>query len=332
MLASGAVVTKDVPPLPSLVVFRRGLSVRDNQTAEPRTTTESSLGKLGGVSGETGSLYCAFRQSRWSTSSLLKLVEHLPPQYRAQIIVPNQDNYAERLRQEHIGMHVVDLRQRQLPTLLWESWRSALVYGNNVDYCVSVAMQAAQIEAVRPFARSRIMPDVNTTPPDETNYLRRIRQFYAYNDGDYAVSKATAQGITRLLDGQRTPRVIYNGVDVNDFNLDRASSRQQILERLNGLPDAVLVVQVGYIDPRKNQLEGVEAFAAVVKHSGSAPDSAGDAEKDNAYTLQLQTRIHALGLDEHVILAGFHPDVRTFLCGADPTAYSTARSASTCCA
>ncbi len=161
-------------------------------------------------------------------SSLLKLVEHLPPQYRAQIIVPSQDNYAERLRQEHIGMHVVDLRQRQLPTLLWESWRSALVYGNSVNYRVSVAMQAAQM-ARRPtiWHVREIMPDINTTPPKETNYLRRIRRYMLTTTEIIAVSKATAQGITRLLDGQRTPRVIYNGVDVNDFNLDRASSRQQ---------------------------------------------------------------------------------------------------------
>ncbi len=80
----------------------------------------------------------------------------------------------------------------------------------------------------------------------------------------------------------------------------------------------MLVVQVGYINPRKNQLEEVEAFAAVVKQCPEARlILLGDAEKDNAYTLELQTRIHALGLDEHVILAGFHTDVRTFLCGAD---------------
>ena len=97
--------------------------------------------------------------------------------------------------------------------------------------------------------------------------------------------------------------VVYEGVDVERIRAAPALDPHKAF----GLPRGAPVVgNVAALAPHKGQRYLVDAAAEVVRH---VPDArfviAGEGELEPA----LRRRIAALGLEKHVVLAGFRPDI-----------------------
>ena len=121
----------------------------------------------------------------------------------------------------------------------------------------------------------------------------------------------------RILDPQRT-RVIYNGIAVHDEEKFQAKHPDAAAFRAEAgvPPEASLLLHVGRISPQKNQLQLLEAFAAL---SAQAPVailaliSAGTEDQQTA----LRAQIERLGLASSVRLLPSRPDLTAAFVAAD---------------
>lgn len=258
----------------------------------PRILFVSHTGKLGGPA-----------------HSLLKLIKYLPAGYDARVVLPATGPLADRLEQLGVLYSVIPLRVRQVPRLaaLFRRERSDLVYANNFSFYSQVALFAAKLSR-RPFVW-HIREMVRTEAPTR-RWLRRA-------DAVIAVSQACADYIRDDISAERL-HVVHNGIEPEDFTHDQAAMRQRLRAELGVGPDAVVVVTLGHICERKNQLLAVDLAADVLR---SAPDTVfcllGRLNHSPDYVAQVQQRIAELGLTDTVRLMGFRTDTPEFLAGAD---------------
>ena len=128
---------------------------------------------------------------------------------------------------------------------------------------------------------------------------------WKYRQVDHFICASSA--IRKLLATSGIPpermTVVYEGVDVERIRAAPALDPHKAF----GLPRGAPVVgNVAALAPHKGQRYLVDAAAEVVRH---VPDArfviAGEGELEPA----LRRRIAALGLEKHVVLAGFRPDI-----------------------
>jgi len=119
-----------------------------------------------------------------------------------------------------------------------------------------------------------------------------------------AVSQATARDVQRLL-GVPADRieVIYNGVDEAYFPRPAAEIEETRLRA--GWPDRFLL-SVGTLEPRKNHLMLIEAYA-IYRRLAVAPLPLLIAGGRGWQYDAIFARVSALGLDQHVHFLGFAP-------------------------
>jgi len=109
--------------------------------------------------------------------------------------------------------------------------------------------------------------------------------------------------------------VIPNGFDVGALE-SQADARESVREEFGLAPDALLIGQVARYHPMKGHLRMLQAAASVVQsslHAGFLLVGHG-VTPDN---MDLAEPIHAMGLDDHVILAGERVDVARLMAAMD---------------
>jgi len=129
-----------------------------------------------------------------------------------------------------------------------------------------------------------------------------------------AVSDEVARSIRRRL-GFRPEevRVIRNGVSLEYFALITEARRGQCRRDLGLAPDALVVVQIGRLNPEKGPLHGLRATAALQDLERLVWVWVGDGPMKH----QVEREAAAAGLRERFRLVGAHSDVRPFLQAAD---------------
>ncbi|MBM3335749.1 glycosyltransferase family 4 protein, partial [Candidatus Sumerlaeota bacterium] len=152
---------------------------------------------------------------------------------------------------------------------------------------------------------------------------RMIRNYeLRHADRVVAVSHAVAEAFRSWPDCEKRVRVIYNGLDVEQWRRaagDIAAARRGIRQRLGLAPDAFLIGQVGLIGQRKQQ----HLFVEAARRMASRPSSPQAAPKANchflivgnpspgetAYSRQLAQAIESAGLSRQITIWPFERQI-----------------------
>lgn len=115
----------------------------------------------------------------------------------------------------------------------------------------------------------------------------------------------------------RDIRVVPNGVEQAPH--DRAAARERLLAEAGAPADALLLAQVGRLEPGKGQLETIGAMPAILKaHPGARLVLIGAPSRfEPGYEAELRERIAALGIGASVTLLGERSAAIGLIAGAD---------------
>jgi glycosyltransferase involved in cell wall biosynthesis len=144
--------------------------------------------------------------------------------------------------------------------------------------------------------------------------LEDVRRADEVVDGYVAVSQSVADYCARrfAIAPERIV-VIRNSVEPAAAAEDRSSARRAL-----GIDeDALLLVQIGRLDPIKCQLATVEAVRMLARERPSLRAWLVGGVGNPAYAHRIEARIAAAGLERHVTLAGERADVPRILAAAD---------------
>lgn len=115
---------------------------------------------------------------------------------------------------------------------------------------------------------------------------------------------------------KRKVKTVHNGIDVDEYAIDKAAAREDVRRELNVPSDSKLVVSIGTITPRKGQLLLLNAITHVLKRIDQVVVLlVGDG--DDHYHSELREFIAANGLDGTVRMVGWRTDVKEILASAD---------------
>jgi len=240
-------------------------------------------------------------------NSLVKLLKYLRADHETVVLMPALGELASALQTLGVTCHAMPLRLRSLPSLVRFITRGKfdLIYANGYHYRCAVALLASKLTR-RPFVWHirEVLRD-----PARLRWLR-------YATSVVTISHAVAERVQGFVTADRI-YVIPNGVDLEDFNHDRPSARESLRRILRVPEGATIVLNVGTICERKNQLHAIEAAAEVIaEHPSVAFALMGDFQ-DEGYVAALNERAQQLRLQGKVDLIGFRRDAGLCLCGAD---------------
>lgn len=245
------------------------------------------------------------------TNSLRHLLRYLPDRFEVGVVSAGRGLFSEWLEREGIPYYELSsMTKRNIPSLarLIRREEFDLVYGNNTGSCSKNAFVASRIAGV-PFVC----------------HLRGMAisrgwwklWFLRFAEATIAVSEATARAHLRYTGG-RKPSVVYNGVDVEPWTLDRDAARRRLLELTGFGPDAMVLVGVAHLNPRKGQAMAVRALARIAdSHPSAHLALVGALDRDPGYVREIRTFIRESGLESRVAITGFQADVPPLVAGAD---------------
>lgn len=244
------------------------------------------------------------------TKSLTLLLEHLGGRRQVAVLAPGRGRFTDEM--ERLGIRVLtlpSLTKWRLPEMvrIVRRGRFDLVYANNTRGPARLAFLAARLNR-KPFVcHVRAMEWEKSW--SQLGYLRLA-------DAVVAVSAACAESVKRFVRPERL-HVAYNGVPSFEPEAD-AGAGSRLRARL-GLPaDAVVLLSLAHICPRKGQDRALEAMEAIHARCPQAHLClAGSVTRDAGYVSRLRARTAGLGLNDHVRFLGFRDDVGELLRGAD---------------
>jgi glycosyltransferase involved in cell wall biosynthesis len=242
--------------------------------------------------------------------SLLELVIRLPGELNALVAMPGTGRFSEALEEHGVSVRFLTRVDKfAIPSLvrMIRLEQVSLVYGNSAHGASRNALIAAMICNV---------PFVYHLREIAGSGWRHSARLFPWADKAIAVSRATAESYQGSL--RESPRVIYNGVSLERFDLDREASRGEVASELGIDGGAPIVIHVGNVNPRKGQRTALDVVR--VLHQ-SYPQCrllmVGRLDRDPPYVEGLRSSIVQLGLDDHVVMTGLRTDVGRLLAAAD---------------
>lgn len=244
------------------------------------------------------------------TNSLRHLLNYLPDRFGVGVVSSGHGLFSEWLAEKGIPyFSLPSMTKRQIPALarLIRDEGFDLVYGNNTGSCSKNAFVASRLAGVPFICHLRGMA------------LSRgwwKLWFLRFCEAAVAVSEATAEVHVEYA-GER-PRVVYNGVDVEPWSLDREAARRRLLG-VTGFPeDATVLIGVAHLNPRKGQAMAVRALARIAdSHPSAHLALVGALDRDPAYVAGIRDLVAEAGLESRVAVTGFQADVPPLVAGAD---------------
>jgi glycosyltransferase involved in cell wall biosynthesis len=132
------------------------------------------------------------------------------------------------------------------------------------------------------------------------------------------VSKYVGESTARRLrfPAART-ELLYNPIDVNEFQPTEGRARAELLREL-GLPaDCVLLLNVGRVSPQKGLLYAIRALPSIRRRYPAAQLLSVGPTADTHWHARLKAEAQSLGVAEHVHIAGPRRDVPDLLRACD---------------
>ncbi len=152
---------------------------------------------------------------------------------------------------------------------------------------------------------------------------RKYAQTIRFADRVIANSKDTAGRLRKMADVPN-PIVIPNGIEIQNFSLDKKLARDKLGNLLGLEPDWTRLINVGRICPQKNQADVIKVASKVV---ADFPRTyflmVGAAEQD--YLRDLKSKVEMLGLQMNVFFYDYTPDITDYICGSDIMLHTASR-------
>jgi glycosyltransferase involved in cell wall biosynthesis len=243
-----------------------------------------------------------------TSASLLLLLRTLRNKYDCSVV---SDKHSRQLPEalEKMGIRYWGLPDRflaYLPALviLILRGRYDLVYANGSNERSRGAFWAAKLTK-RPIIW-HIRESLATK-----KYARTIH----HADRVIAISNDTAERLRKFA-GVLDPILISNGVDLQEFDLDRQSARKKLGISLGLEPDWNRIINIGRICKRKNQAGVIPVAQEVIaRFPKTYFILVGPAEQDTL--LELKSKVVQLDLQKNILFHDYTPDVGNYLCGSD---------------
>lgn len=245
--------------------------------------------------------------------SLLKLLKYIGQQLEVAVVAPGDGALFEEL--EHMGIpgyraKPYGLTRRSIPWLCQLIVREKfdLVYGNNFSSGPRNALVAAKLTG-RPFVW-HIREMLRKRPWGKVFFLR-------YADVIIAVSRACAQLVKHHVP-KKNVRVVYNGIELEDFQLGVEEARHHVHSTLGFPPEYMVVANVGIVCARKGQEYALEIAAQSLKdHPTTVFPFLGSLDIESPYAEHLKDQANRLKIKDMTQFLGFRRDVPMFLKGSD---------------
>lgn len=255
-----------------------------------------------------------------ATNSLFLLVRHLKNQYDVAVLVPEEGILCEWLATEGVPYFVLPgLRANTLLQVfrLIRRERFDLVYGNNPSRRARNVMLAAKMARVPFIWHFRgVMWGLDW----------RLGLFVRFADAVVAVSQATAESLNRFYPSQKI-HVVYNGLELKSFTIDRAMARCYIAEQIHLPPDAHYVLSVAHLVPRKGHEHGVAVMAELTSKVPDVHLMVAGRLDNTEYAQKVRATIREYGLEDKVHLLGLRTDIPWLLGGADVLLHTATQEA-----
>ena len=243
--------------------------------------------------------------------SLLKLLAIVRYQYDVQVITSDNGEFGKALQLAGIKHRFLDVRYRSIPGIFWLLKREKidLVYANSFTAAAWRVLIAAKLAGCKTIWHLREIMTVDAE--NSLSVRRRIRLV----DQIIAVSAASKQSAQKIAPS--TPAtVVYNGVNPDDFPTDPSAARSYLSGQLGRQPGDTILVSIGTITQRKNQLDAVRAVRKIILENRRIHlYLLGESHPE--YLAKLTGLIESFGLQENIHITGFRPDIPQILSGSD---------------
>jgi glycosyltransferase involved in cell wall biosynthesis len=246
-----------------------------------------------------------------TSRSLLLQIRHLRSAFDFSVVLDDASGrLPEALKKDGIPCYILPTRTwRYLPLLvrLVIKGRYDLLYGNNLS---GRSENGAWVAAItrRPFVW-HIHEQMSERSPTRSFSLARAI---------IACSQDTADRVKRFAPHVSGKVItITNGIDLRQFDLSQAEARCKGRQAL-GIPlDSLVITNIGLVCLRKNQLDSLEAAAAVMKKYVHVHLCFLGEFGERAYASSLEQRAKDLRLAARVHWLGDRDDVPVCLCASD---------------
>ena len=247
--------------------------------------------------------------------SLLSLLQHMD-RYASVVVVPREGALATRLRQIQIPVHLLPMPQgdRRSPVpwgwsvlrlaILCRYLRVNLVHGNH-EFANRYASITARLAGIPQICHVRNIQ----TADSFRHYWLRLAPILVAN------SKATQQSYLKQMPTGQQSLVIYNGVDLSQFD-----GRRTRREKLGFGHDQFVIAQVGRLVPDKGMHIFVRAMASLtVHHSNVYALIVGDTsvDGDDFYVAETKQLISQLQLTDRFVFTGYVSDIHNVYSAID---------------
>jgi glycosyltransferase involved in cell wall biosynthesis len=242
--------------------------------------------------------------------SMVELVTRLPGWIEPVVAVVGEGTLIGALRERRIRIErFARLDKYGIPSLAVRLRRTgaALVYGNSASGVSKNALIAARLTGL-PFV-------IHLREMAGRAGWRKVR-FLRFADAVIAVSEATAASYAPYV--REPPIVIHNGVPLDRFEPPPPARSERVRAEL-GIPVAApVVVHVGNVTRRKDQLRAVDAVRETWRSSLETHLLiVGRHDREPSYVQRLREHVAAVEHPERIHLAGLRRDVPALLFASD---------------
>lgn len=259
-------------------------------------------------------------------NGLVNLINRMPAErYRhAVICLTGYDRFAERIARDDVRVFALDKKEGKDPVVYWRLWRLLRQLRPEIVHTRNFGALEAQLPAFLAGVPARVHGehgrDMTDLSGDNRRY-RRIRRILRPLVHRYIPLSRDLEAYLRQrvdVPAERITRII-NGVDIERFRPDTdGQARGRLLAETGWPEDSTLIGWVGRMEPVKNPLGLVEAFATLRREQ---PEAAARARLvmiggGSLYEAVRRAVVDA-GLDDRVWLPGSRDDVPELLRGLD---------------
>ena len=218
-------------------------------------------------------------------------------------------SYRRALRRAGVKHHVIDVFHRDAARFwtgaerlsrLIDTLRPAVIHAH-----AGVPTALAAIARDRSGSRARLVAQMYSWGPDRPSWMN-AQDGWAFRQADRVVCSAHAYSRLLAAHGVRTSRMSYL-----PWGLDLAAL--PLREHVDAPTTVPVVGFVGRLEPRKNQVALVEAFARLRRAQPAAQLELVGPVADQAYARTLTATITRLQLDAAVRVTGHVKDVARFV-------------------
>ena len=245
---------------------------------------------------------------------LLSLLNYLKTNHEPAVLAPDGGPIFKKLAD--MGVTALapasgGLRRQNIPWFyhIIRDQQFDLVYGNNFSSGIRNALIATKL-ARKPFIWHINEMLRETTPRNRTFFLR-------FADAVIADSKACATSVQSHVPNKPVNQ-IYNGIELEEFNLDRTTARGHVLTIIGKEDPIVIIISAGILCARKGQLYAIEAaFQIIKRHPNTHFIFLGSPDEDPVYAQSLLEKVAGSGVEDNIHFLGFRKDFAEILVGSD---------------